>query len=189
MLEYSESIAFYQGEAVERKNLLARFGNVTRNMWAIVFRSLKFQGFNVAITQAAIVFPFMVQAPRMLSREITLGDVMQSTQAFGQVETALSFFRNSYDIFVGYRAVINRLTDLLDLMDSAGQPPSIQIEAGTETLVVEHLSVRSPNNALLVDDLNFTLGKADSSFAVRQALARRPCCARWLACGLMWTAI
>ena len=162
LLEYGESIAFYRGEAVERKNLLARFGDVTRNMWAIVFRSLKFQGFNVAVTQAAIVFPFMVQAPRLLSREITLGDVMQSTQAFGQVETSLSFFRNSYDIFAGYRAVINRLTDFLDLMDATDQLPSIDIEAGTEQLVVEHLIVRSPGKTLLVDDLNFTLGKGDS---------------------------
>jgi putative ATP-binding cassette transporter len=162
MRDYGESIAFYQGEAVERKNLLARFANVTRNMWAIVFRSLRFQGFNVAITQAAIVFPFMVQAPRLLSRQITLGDVMQSTQAFGHVETSLSFFRNSYDMFAGYRAVIDRLTDLMDLMDAAEQLPSIQIEAGTEILVVEHLSVRSPDHALLVDDLNFTLRKAES---------------------------
>jgi len=162
LLEYGESIAFYGGEAVERKDLLARFGKVTRNMWAIVFRSLKFQGFNVAITQAAIVFPFMVQAPRLLSREITLGDVMQSTQAFGQVETSLSFFRNSYDIFSGYRAVINRLTDFLNLMDAAEQLPSIQIQEGTEELVVEHLFVRTPDKTLLVDDLSFSLGKADS---------------------------
>ena len=162
LIEYGESIAFYQGEAVECKDLLARFRHVTRNMWAIVFRSLKFQGFNVAVTQAAIVFPFIVQGPRLLSKEITLGDVMQSTQAFGQVETSLSFFRNSYDIFAGYRAVINRLTDLLDLMDAAERLPSIQIHPGTEELVVKHLSVRTPANALLVDDLNFALGKAES---------------------------
>ena len=56
--EYGESIAFYKGEAVERGNLLARFANVISNMWAIIYRTLKFDGFNLAISQAAVVFPF-----------------------------------------------------------------------------------------------------------------------------------
>lgn len=55
--EYGESIAFFRGETVERNNLLTRFAGVIANMWAIVFRSLKFQGFNLAISQAAVVFP------------------------------------------------------------------------------------------------------------------------------------
>ena len=160
--EYGESIAFYRGEAVERENLLMRFGSVIRNVWAIVFRTLKFQGFNLVIGQTAIVFPFIVQAPRLLSKEITLGDVMQTTQAFGQVEGALSFFRNSYDIFAGYRAVVNRLSGFLDSMDSAEQLPTIRIHEGINELVVEHLSVRTPANVLIVEDLNFTLGKAES---------------------------
>src|SRR3984893_6626690 len=117
--EYGESIAFYQGEAVERENLFMRFGKVIHNMWAILFRSIKFQGFNLAISQAAVVFPFIVQAPRLLSRQITLGDVMQTAQSFGQVESALSFFRTSYDDFAGYRAVVNRLSGFLDLTEAA----------------------------------------------------------------------
>jgi putative ATP-binding cassette transporter len=107
--EYGESIAFYAGEAIERDNLVMRFGKVIQNAWAILFRSIKFQGFNFAVSQAAVVFPFVVQAPRLLSRQITLGDVMQTAQSFGQVESALSFLRTSYDDFAGYLAVVNRL--------------------------------------------------------------------------------
>ncbi|MEQ1766698.1 MAG: SbmA/BacA-like family transporter, partial [Methylotenera sp.] len=91
--EYGESIAFYRGEGIERGNLLSRFSDIISNMWAIVFRSLKFQGFNLAISQTAVVFPFIVQAPRLLSGKITLGDMMQTSQAFGQVQDALSFLR------------------------------------------------------------------------------------------------
>lgn len=160
--EYGESIAFYKGEDVERINLLARFGSVIRNVWDIVFRTLKFQGFNLIVGQTAIVFPFVVQAPRLLSKEITLGDVMQTTQAFSQVEGALSFFRNAYDLFASYRAVVNRLSGFLDSMDAAEQLPSIHIRAGTKGFVVAHLSVRTPDNGLLVNDLNFTLGKTES---------------------------
>lgn len=160
--EYGESVAFYQGEAVEHANLLGRFGSVIRNLWAIIFRSLKFQGFNLTISQAAVVFPFIVQAPRLLSKQITLGDVMQTAQAFGQVEGALSFFRSSYDDFAGYRAVINRLSGFLNSMDATGQLASARIEPGMRRLVVNSLTVKTPANLMLVDGLSFALPQGSS---------------------------
>ena len=55
--ENSENIAFYRGEPVEKTGLLGRFTGVIGNTWAIVFRSLKFQGFNLVVNQIAVVFP------------------------------------------------------------------------------------------------------------------------------------
>ena len=160
--EYGESIAFYRGEAVERHNLLTRFAEVISNMWAIVFRSLKFQGFNLVISQAAVVFPFIVQAPRLLSKQITLGDVMQTAEAFGQVEGALSFLRQSYDDFSRYRAVINRLSGFLDSMDSSEKLASAQIEPADRRFSLGALTVKTPANTLLVDRLSLTLPAAAS---------------------------
>jgi putative ATP-binding cassette transporter len=160
--EYGESIAFYRGEAVERDNLFMRFGKVIHNMWAILSRSIKFQGFNFAISQAAVVFPFIVQAPRLLSRQITLGDVMQTAQSFGQVESALSFFRTSYDEFAGYRAVINRLSGFLDLMESAERLGSVRMEPDAERVAARSLTVRTPANAVLVKALDIELAPASS---------------------------
>ena len=62
--EYAESVAFYAGEKVEGTWLRRRFDQVIGNAWAIVYRSLKFLGFNFSITQAAVVFPFIIQAQR-----------------------------------------------------------------------------------------------------------------------------
>jgi vitamin B12/bleomycin/antimicrobial peptide transport system ATP-binding/permease protein len=160
--EYGESIAFYQGETVERDNLFMRFGKVIHNMWAILFRSIKFQGFNFVVSQAAVVFPFIVQAPRLLSRQITLGDVMQTAQSFGQVEGALSFFRTSYDDFAGYRAVVNRLTGFLDLTESAERLGRVRTERDAERISVRSLTVRTPANLTLVEDLSFELATASS---------------------------
>ena len=139
-----------------------RFADVIGNMWAIVFRSLKFQGFNLVISQAAVVFPFIVQAPRLLSKQITLGDVMQTAQAFGQVEGALSFFRQSYDEFSKYRAVINRLSGFMDSMDAAEQLPTAQLEAASGRLSLSDLTVKTPAAVLLVGELSFTLPEAAS---------------------------
>ena len=53
----SENIAFYRGEQVENTGLMGRFVAVIANTWAIVYRSLKFQGFNLVISQIAVIFP------------------------------------------------------------------------------------------------------------------------------------
>lgn len=39
--------------------------------------------------------------------------MMQTSQAFGQVQDALSFFRTSYDTFAQYRATLDRLSGFL----------------------------------------------------------------------------
>jgi putative ATP-binding cassette transporter len=155
--EYGESIAFYRGETVERNNLLARFGAVIGNTWGIVFRSLKFQGFNLAVSQATTVFPVLVQAPRLFAKQITLGDVTQTAQAFSQVESSLSFFRNAYDTFAGYRAVLERLAGFLDAIDRAGTLGGARIEAAEQGLIVSSLSVSNPSGTVLVQDLALEL--------------------------------
>jgi vitamin B12/bleomycin/antimicrobial peptide transport system ATP-binding/permease protein len=160
--EYGESIAFYRGEAVERENLAVRFARVISNQWTILFRSMKFQGFNFVVSQAATVFPFIAQAPRLLSRQITLGDVMQTAQAFGQVQSALSFFRTSYDDFAGYRAVVNRLSGFLDLTEAAERLGSVRTEPDRDRIAVKSLTVRTAANLTLISDLNLELPVASS---------------------------
>lgn len=160
--EYGESIAFYRGEPVERKTLVIRFADVIANMWAIIYRTLKFNGFNLTISQAAVVFPFIVQAPRLFNKQILLGDVMQTAESFGQVQTALSFFRSSYGEFANYRAVVNRLTGFLDSVESAARLPQAQLEFQSGHLALASLTVRSPADALLVDNLNLSLKPTDA---------------------------
>ena len=155
--EYGESIAFFRGESIEKENLLTRFSSVIRNVWAIVYRSLKFQGFNLSISQTAVVFPFIVQAPRLLAGKIALGDMMQTSQAFGQVQDALSFLRSSYDEFAGYRAVLIRLTGFLDSMDAAALLPAAHLETSRHSVQIAGLTVRTPSQVALVQNLDIEL--------------------------------
>jgi vitamin B12/bleomycin/antimicrobial peptide transport system ATP-binding/permease protein len=159
--ENSEGIAFHRGEDVERNTLSIRFRAVIANAWAIVFRSLKFQGFNVIVTQYSQIIPLVVQAPRYFAGQVTLGDVSQTSIAFGQVENALSFFRLAYDDFASYRAVLIRLTGLLDADADARALPSVAIEEG-DGLEVRDLTVRLPDDGVLVDDLDLRLTAGDA---------------------------
>jgi putative ATP-binding cassette transporter len=152
----SEGIAFHRGEDVERGILRSRFGSVIDNAWAIVFRSLKFQGFNLVVTQFSQIIPLVIQAPRYFAGAITLGDVQQTASAFGQVEGALSFFRLAYDDFASYRAVLIRLNGLLDADADARALPTVDTEEG-DGLEVRDLTVGLPDDRILVDDLDLRL--------------------------------
>lgn len=153
----SENVAFYRGEPVERVGLLTRFSAVIANYWRIVFRSLKFQGWNLGVTQASVIFPYVIQAPRFFSQQITLGDVNQTAQAFGQVHDSLSFFRNAYDDFAAYRAVLNRLTGLLDVNEQARALPGPDTEGRTSGLGIRDLDITLPDGRPLLTDLDLDL--------------------------------
>ena len=155
--ENSENIAFYRGEQVESSGLLARFSAVIANVWAIVFRSLKFQGFNLVVNQIAVVFPILIQAPRYFAGTIQLGDVTQTATAFGNVQGALSFFRTAYDDFAGYRAVLNRLTGLLDSDEEARDLPGPTVEQRAAGLGIRDLNVTLPDGRPLVSNLDLDL--------------------------------
>jgi len=158
----SENIAFYRGEQVENTGLMGRFVAVIANTWAIVYRSLKFQGFNLAISQIAVIFPVVIQAPRFFSQQITLGDVTQTAQAFGQVEGSLSFFRLAYDDFASYKASLNRLTQLLDANEEARALPVAQTEERPDGFGVRDLDVRLPDGTPLLTDLDLDLRSGES---------------------------
>ncbi|MFM2053826.1 MAG: hypothetical protein RL456_1863 [Pseudomonadota bacterium] len=155
--EYGESVALYRGEAVERVGLLASFAAVIGNAWDKLWRTLKFDGYNLAISQVAVVFPFLIQAPRLFSGAIKLGDVMQTSQAFGQVEDALSFFRSSYDSFAGYRAVLERLSGFEQNVKSSARLALPVVRDNPSALVTRRLTVNRPDGRALLTDLDLTL--------------------------------
>lgn len=155
--EYAENVAFYQGTAIERSTLLGRFSALIGNVWAMVYRSLKFDGFNLVVSQVAVVFPFILQAPRFFSGAIKLGDVMQTSQAFGQVQDSLSFFRTSYDTFAQYRATLDRLTGFLDANQQARELPKVDTHEAADGLRIESLDVLRPDGHRLLADLALEL--------------------------------
>jgi putative ATP-binding cassette transporter len=152
----SENVAFHRGERVEKTTLTVRFAALITNTWAIVYRNVRFQGYNLSISQLAVVFPLIIQAPRFFSGALKLGDLQQTASAFGQVHDSLSFFRNAYDDFAGYRATLNRLTGLLDANRAARQLPAPTFHDGDE-LEVSDLTVDLPTGRRLIESFELRL--------------------------------
>lgn len=107
--EHAESIALYRGEAPERTGLLARFGHVVANYWALVRAQKRLIWVQSFYGQLAVIFPFVVAAPRYFNGPLRLGDVMQIASAFGQVQGALSWFVSAYANLATWKATTDRL--------------------------------------------------------------------------------
>ena len=160
--EYAESIAFYAGEKVEKNRLYKQFRAVIDNMWDIVFRALKFSGFNLVVSQISVVFPLLIQVGRYFEKQIKLGDLMQTLQVFGKLHSNLSFFRNTYDSFAEYKATLDRLTGFHYSVETAQKQSKTDITDHPTDVIFQHLSVKSPMGKILIKDLNLTLTQGNS---------------------------
>lgn len=160
--EYAESIAFFRGEKMEKSLLFKQFEKVIQNVWQVVYRTLKLSGFNLAVSQASVIFPFIIQASRYFSKQIQLGDLIQTAQSFGRLQSGLSFFRNSYDDFAGYRAVLDRLTGFQSAVVQANRTSATDIQSGEGKVVFENLTINKPNGEALIKNLNLHLSQGSS---------------------------
>ena len=164
--ENSEQIALLDGERAERDRLLLRFGNVVANWLAIMSRQKKLTFFTASYAQASIVFPFVMVSPAYFASAIQLGGLMQTANAFGQVQSALSVFVSLYRNLAEWSAVIERLSGFDKSVAAARAvavtPPVIGVAAGDAAAVsFKDLAVRLPNGVPLVnaDDIAISTGE------------------------------
>jgi vitamin B12/bleomycin/antimicrobial peptide transport system ATP-binding/permease protein len=164
--ENSEQIALLDGEPAERDRLLLRFGSVVGNWLAIMSRQKKLTFFTASYSQASVVFPFVMVSPAYFANVIQLGGLMQTANAFGQVQGALSVFVSLYRSLAEWSAVIERLSGFDQSVAAARAvavtPPVIGVTPGdAAALSIEDLAVRLPNGVPLVNasDISIRAGE------------------------------
>lgn len=149
------AIGLYRGESAERSLLKARLDSVMVNYRGWLSRMMLFFGWNVSMSQVINPLPWLVQAQGLFARQISFGDVFQSSNAFGAIHDSLSFFRNAYDQFASYRAAIIRLDGLADQNARAGNFTAVHIgESADGALDIEGVDVRRPDGTALVRGLD-----------------------------------
>ena len=159
----AEAVSFYRGERAERVQLRARFGETIANYRRYVARTIGFTGWNLTVSQAINPLPLLVQAPRLFAAQISFGDVMQSSTAFGSVHDGLSYFRNAYNDFAAYRAAIIRLYGMVIANEMARGLPVLDTENCTDgTVSLTDVEVSTPNGDVLVNPLDLHLDPGDS---------------------------
>ncbi|WP_370654722.1 ABC transporter ATP-binding protein/permease [Rhodoferax sp.] len=148
--EYSESIALDKGEAVERVQLDLRFSRVLGNYLALIKAQKNLIWFTSFFGQAAVVFPFVVAAPRFFSGAIQLGELMQISSAFGQVQGSLSWFVDSYSSLASWRATTDRLTSFEASFTALAHDPVALTATDSVALETNNLTVALPTGTVLL---------------------------------------
>lgn len=116
--ENGESIALLGGEKEERGGLDKSLRNVLRRWRDLASQHMR----TTIVSQGSQVFapvvPVLLCAPKFLSGDMTLGQVMQAASAFVIVQTAFSWLVDNYPRFADWTASARRAGSLLVSLDA-----------------------------------------------------------------------
>lgn len=162
--EYSESIALDRGEPVERTQLGGRFTTLLGNYLSLIKARKRLIWFNTFYGQAAVVFPFIVAAPRFFSGAIQLGELMQISSAFGRVQDSLSWFVDNYSSLAAWRATTDRIISFEESFQALQRAELAHTQDATQSdhLNVDDLHIALPGQVALLSGSGLTLSAGDT---------------------------
>ncbi|WP_371423038.1 ABC transporter ATP-binding protein/permease [Tardiphaga sp.] len=164
--ENAEQIALLRGEPVERQRLSTRFQLVVGNWLDIMRRTKKLTSFTVSYQQIAIILPYVLVAPAYFAEKVQLGAVMQTADAFGTVQGALSFFVTAYRTLAEWQSGVMRLDGFEHAIANAqAQTTKADIvhvaETGTSDIALAGLTLALPNGAAMVETPGFNFSRGE----------------------------
>jgi putative ATP-binding cassette transporter len=166
--EYSEAIAMDRGADFENVSLQHRFLQVVGNFKQLLKVQKRFTWFSSGYGQAAVVFPFLVAAPRFFAGTIQLGELMQISSAFGRVQDALSWIIINYSNLASWTATTHRLSvfstqmETLRAISFAVVQPLGQDSPSATELKTSALTITLPDRTVLLDDVVLKVSPGDS---------------------------
>jgi vitamin B12/bleomycin/antimicrobial peptide transport system ATP-binding/permease protein len=126
----AESIALSGGEEVEREIIQTKLDKVVENKLKIINKEKEMIIVNNFYNQAAIIAPYIITLPRLVSKGVNMGDFFQCAGAFRQVQGDLSWFFDSYTELARYKSVTNRLTTFNGAIATVNRPAPVMTPAG-----------------------------------------------------------
>jgi putative ATP-binding cassette transporter len=157
--ENAEGIALYGGEEDEHARLSDSFGRVFGNWFQIMRMRKRLLWFSFSYNQLAVLFPFVTAGPQYFAGTIMLGTLMRISNAFGQVQSNLSWFITSYTTIAEWKASVDRLISFDRAMaeseaaGAAGVGIAVQPEAEPDVRI-EHVDLDLPDGKPLVADIS-----------------------------------
>jgi len=164
--ENAEPVALYGGEQRELAAFQERFVRVVDNFWAIMKRTKTLGWWTSCYSQFAVIFPYIVAAPRFFAKEMQLGGLMQTAAAFGTVQSALSFIVGSYSEIAAWESVVQRLVSfdqrVRGIAEDARRSPPITIDRGGDGVEIANLALDLPGGAPLLRDASLSAKPGDA---------------------------
>jgi putative ATP-binding cassette transporter len=159
--ENGESIAILGGEEEERAGLAELLSNVVRAYAKLAGQYMRTMFVSHGNYIVASVVPIILCAPKYLAGTMTLGQVMQATAAFIQVQYAFNWIVDNYPRLAEFTASARRVASLmvsLDHLDRAelGAIKRSEISEGA-AIRLKDVSVELTDGTVVIDDADVVL--------------------------------
>ena len=115
--ENSQDIALINGEDYERQRFLNSFQAIVQTYAQQTAAWTQIQIFTSGYSVATMALPILVAAPRYIVGAISLGNLMQSVQAFQHMVNALSWPANNMAQIAKWRTSVERVLGLVKALD------------------------------------------------------------------------
>ena len=157
--ENPEAIALSGGEQEELVSLRERFSYVVENWWAIMRRTKLLGFFTNTFNSVGGNFALVAAAPYYFSGALQLGDLIQLSQVFSNVQSPIAWIVTNYNDIVNLRATVARLNGFKEAMAaarlaSAGGP---QAHAQGAALEFHNLTLTLPDGTKLLENADLSL--------------------------------
>ena len=163
----SQAIALIHAEPCERRQFRLLFCKI-RKVWDEQTRAWRnIVMFGTGYSVLSMAFPILVVAPRYILGKITLGDLMQSAQAFQHMTGALSWPVNNLGGIAEWRASVERVLGLLKALDNVDEEVAqtdrwIQVQCSDRpVLAFRNLSIAKYEGQVLVEGINMEIREGD----------------------------
>lgn len=175
--DHAESIAFYRGENLEKKQVSKRFDEALRNSNLLIIWQSLIDFFQYGYNYFTRIIPYLIVAPLYFVGETDFGTIGQASFAFFQILRALSLITDRIDDLSKFAASIVRLGTFYERLNPSQEnsntalnserlptsnvrplkPSRIELIEGNR-LAIQNLTLHTPNmEQTLVKNLSLDL--------------------------------
>jgi vitamin B12/bleomycin/antimicrobial peptide transport system ATP-binding/permease protein len=159
--ENGESIAILGGEKEERAGLAVLLGNVVRAHAKLAGQYMRTTFVSHGNYIIASVIPIILCSPKYLAGTMTLGQVMQATAAFIQVQYAFNWIVDNYPRLAEFTASARRVANLMvsiDHLDTSDLTAIKRSEISEGAAIrLTGVSVELTDGTVVIDDADVVL--------------------------------
>lgn len=160
--ERRDEISILQGGDAESQFFKQNLKEIINNFNKIIKRNIFVNSFQNIFNNLSTILPILAAAPMFFSGVITLGVLMQISNAFGKVESAMMIFALNFQTFASWQATFNRLSDFEDEVESLknnvknNDALNIRSVPNNSSLIIRDLVLNLPGNQNL-KEFNFNV--------------------------------
>ena len=162
--ENGESIALLGGEDEERTGLRQSLALVILRWRSLCHQHMRYTLVSNTHSLVAPIVALVLCAPKYVSGDMTLGEVMQAAAAFVQVQSAFNWLLDNYPRLAGWIASAHRVGSLLvsiDYLDRTGMPGAshaiTRLQTDNPDFQIQDLSVELDNGTVVINDADVTI--------------------------------